>query len=86
MAEELDASATTKGVFRCLPPDLQRRFVRFSVDRGYQMPRIPFDEVLYFIKTCRDEANSNFGRILETVGHGEKSFFKIKLRQDVQMP
>ena len=80
VAEELDAPATTEGVFRRLPPDLQRRFVRFSVDRGYQMRRIPFDEVLYFIKTCRDEANSNFGRILETVGHGEKIFFKNKIK------
>ena len=34
VAEELDAPATTEEIFRRLPPDLQRRFVRFSVDRG----------------------------------------------------
>ena len=80
VAEELNAPATTKRVFQGLPLVLQKRFVRSFVDRGYQIKRIPFDKVLYLIKTCRDEANSNFGRLWETVGHGEKPFFKKKIK------
>ena len=79
MEEELDVSATTKGFFQSLSPDLQRQFVPFFVNRGNQIQRIPFNEVLYFIKTCIDKGNSNFGRLLETVSRREKHFLnKIK--------
>ena len=71
--EELDAPATTEGIFTRLPKELQRRFVRFAVDRGYQIRRIPFHEVLSFIKGCRDEANSNFGRLLESVNGNNRA-------------
>ena len=63
VAEELDAPATTEGIFQRLPLMLQRRFVHFALDNGYQIKRIPYKEVMSFIKICRDEANSNFGRL-----------------------
>ena len=70
--EELDTPATTEGIFHRLSKELQRRFVRFAVDKGYQIRRIPFCEVLSFIKLCRDEANSNFGRLYESMSTGNR--------------
>ena len=45
---------------------------RFAVDVGYQIRRIPFCEVLSFIKGYVDVANSNFGRLLESVNGSSK--------------
>ena len=66
VTEKLDAPATTEGIFQLLPLMLQRRFVRFAIDYGYEIKRISYKEVMTFIKICRDEANSNFGRLLES--------------------
>ena len=68
--EKLDAPFTREGIFARHPKELQGRF---AVDRGYQIRRIPFSEVLSFIKGCRDVANSNFGRLLESVNGSSRT-------------
>ena len=45
---------------------------RFAVDMGYQIRRIPFCEVLSFIKSYMDVANSYFSRLLESVNGSSK--------------
>ena len=44
---------------------LQRKFVRLAVNKGFQVKRIPYREVMGFVKFWRDKANSNFGRLME---------------------
>ena len=72
LAEEFDAPATTEGIFRLL---LQRCFARLSVDKGYQIKRISYSKMVSFVKVSRDEANSNFGRLLESA-NGDDRFYK----------
>ena len=62
----LNATATIETIFWRLPPDLRRRFVRFTIDRGYRFERVPFDELLLFVDRCKMEASSTFGRLLHT--------------------
>ena len=39
--------------------------MRFAADNRYQIKGIPYEEEMNFIKIFRDEANSNFDRLLE---------------------
>ena len=50
VAEELDAPATTEGIFQRLPLMLQRRFVRFAVDNVYQIKHMPYKKLMSFIR------------------------------------
>ena len=74
--DDLNATATIEAVFWRFPPELRKRFVRFTVDRGYQLERVPFDEVLSFVGRCKTEASSTFGRLLEGSQYADKNYFR----------